>query len=440
MLVFTQNERLALIKLFKTASVSLFCFSVFLSAQNLIDGIAAIVGEHVILKSDLAQIVQMTAVEQRLDPRLDVGRLEKIQSQVLESLINQKLILEIAEVESIEVEDREVDQAVEQYIAQSVGQAGSEERLESILGKRLSELRREWWPDMKEQLVAERYQGQLFGDVVVTRGEVFVFYNNYKDSLKAVPSVYNSSHIFFKARPGGESRGEARSFLDSLRSEVLAGSDFAHLAGLYSEDPGSAKRGGELGFVNRGTLVPAFEQVAYTLGPGEVSDLVETEFGYHIIEAMEILGDKINARHILITPKVSDADEDSVYAFALSVRDSVGSDDLFAVMAKQHSDDASTSESGGRLGWVDPQRFPIEAIAKVLPTIDVGTSSPPINTDDGFHLVYVHEKRDGGLPTLESHWAEIEGLALAGKKTKRFNSWLKEASSTIYVENFLNNR
>ena len=200
-------------------------------------------------------------------------------------------------------------------------------------------------------------------------------------------------------------------------------------------------RGGELGFVNRGTLVPAFEQVAYTLGPGEISALVETEFGYHIIEAMEILGDKINARHILITPKVSDADEDSVYAFALSVRDSVGSEDgLFAVMAKQHSDDASTSASGGRLGWVDPQRFPIEAIAKVLPAIDVGTSSPPINTGDGFHLVYVHEKRDGGLPTLESHWAEIEGLALAGKKTKRFNSWLKEASSTIYVENFLNNR
>jgi peptidyl-prolyl cis-trans isomerase SurA len=407
----------------------------------LIDGIAAIVGEHVILKSDLAQIVQMTAVEQRLDPRLDVDKLEKIQFQVLESLINQKLILEIAEVESIEVEDREVDQAVEQYIAQSVGQAGSEERLESILGKRLSELRREWWPDMKEQLVAERYQGQLFSDVDITREEVFVFYNNYKDSLKAVPTVYSSSHIFFKARPGGKSRSGARFLLDSLRREILSGSDFAHLAAIYSEDPGSAKRGGELGFVNRGTLVPAFEQAAYTLGPGEVSPLIETEFGYHIIETVESLGDKINARHILITPKVSSVDEDSVYALALSVRDSVGSEEgLFAVMAKRHSDDASTGDSGGRLGWVDPERFPIEAIAKVLPAVEVGTCSPPINTDDGFHLLYVHEKREGGLPTLETHWAEIEGLSLARKKTKRFKHWLKNASSTIYVENFLNKR
>ena len=155
---------------------------------------------------------------------------------------------------------------------------------------------------------------------------------------------------------------------------------------------------------------------------------------------MEILGDKINARHILITPKVSTADEDSVYALALSIRDSIGSEDQFAVMAKRHSDDTSTGESGGRLGWVDPQRFPVEAIAKVLPAVDVGKCSLPISTDDGFHLLYVHERRKGGLPTLESHWAEIEGLSLARKKTKRFNSWLKDASSTIYVENFLNNR
>ena len=133
-------------------------FLFVLTGQNLVDGVAAIVGEHVILKSDVAQLVQMTAMEQRLDPRTNTKELEQLQSRVIESLINQKLILEIAEVESIEVEDREVDQAVEQYIAQSIAQAGSEERLEGMLGKRLSELRREWWPDMREQLIAERYQ------------------------------------------------------------------------------------------------------------------------------------------------------------------------------------------------------------------------------------------------------------------------------------------
>ncbi|SVD17239.1 uncharacterized protein METZ01_LOCUS370093, partial [marine metagenome] len=196
-------------------------FGVLFSSQNLVDGVAAVVGQYVILKSDVAQLVQMTAVERRLDPRFDIEKLEQLQEQVLQSLINQKLILEIAEIESIEVEDREVDQAVEQYLAQSVSQAGSEEQLEKILGKRISELRRMWWPDIREQLIAERYQGQLFGDITVTRDEVVVFYNNYKDSLGAIPTLYNTSHIFIKSRPGGKSRAVSRNLIDSLRQRIV---------------------------------------------------------------------------------------------------------------------------------------------------------------------------------------------------------------------------
>ena len=337
-------------------------FGVLFSGQNLIDGVAAIVGQHVILKSDIAQLVQMSAVERQLDPRFDIEKLEQLQEQVLQSLINQKLILEIAEVESIEVEDREVDQAVEQYLAQSVSQAGSEEQLEKILGKRIGELRRMWWPDMREQLITERYQGQLFGDITITRDEVAVFYNNYKDSLGTLPTLYNTSHIFIKLRPGGKSRAVSRNLVDSLRQRILGGEDFAQLAEQFSQDPGSARNGGELGFVNRGTFVPAFERVAYALSPGEVSDLVETEFGYHIIEVLEVLGDKVNVRHILISPKVSAADEDSVYAFASFLRDSIKTEEDFSLLAKNHSDDISTQEAGGRLGWVDPNTFPIEEI------------------------------------------------------------------------------
>ena len=412
-------------------------FGVLFSGQNLIDGVAAVVGQHVILKSDVAQLVQMTAVERRLDPRFDIEKLEQLQEQVLQSLINQKLILEIAEVESIEVEDREVDQAVEQYLAQSVSQAGSEEQLEKILGKRIGELRRMWWPDMREQLITERYQGQLFGDITITRDEVAVFYNNYKDSLGTLPTLYNTSHIFIKLRPGGKSRAVSRNLVDSLRQRILGGEDFAQLAEQFSQDPGSARNGGELGFVNRGTFVPAFERVAYALSAGEVSGLVETEFGYHIIEVLEVLGDKVNVRHILISPKVSAADEDSLYAFASFVRDSIKTEEDFSRLAKNHSDDISTKEAGGRLGWVDPNTFPIEEIGKVLLSLEVGFPSPPVTTKDGFHILFLHEVKGGGTPTLETHWSELEGLALARKKGRRFNVWLKEASASIYVENFL---
>ena len=415
----------------------LFGAGLLLSGQNLIDGVAALVGEHVILKSDVAQLVQMTAIEQRLDPRLDMDKLEKLQKQVLQSLINQKLILEIAEVESIEVEDREVDQAVEQYLAQSISQAGSEEQLEKILGKRVGEIRRMWWPDMRDQLIAERYQGRLFGGITITRDEVFVFYNNYKDSLGSVPTLYNTDHIFFKLRPGRESRRLAYSFIDSLKKRVLLGDSFSQLAEMFSQDPGSARNGGEMGFVTRGTFVPAFEQAAYALEPGKVSDIIETEFGYHIIEVLEAMGDKVNVRHILIAPKVSPADEDSLYAFALNIRDSTTMEDDFSRLAKKYSDDISTKDLGGRLGWVNPNQFPIEEIGQVLPTLKVGFPSPPVTTKDGFHLLLLLEVKEGGTPTLATHWSEIEGLALARKKSSHFNGWLKEASASIYVENFL---
>ena len=413
------------------------CFLFVLTGQNLVDGIAAIVGQHVILKSDVAQLVQMTAMEQRLDPRTNVKELEELQSRVVESLINQKLILEIAEVESIEVEDREVDQAVEQYIAQSVAQAGSEERLEGMLGKRLSELRREWWPDMREQLIAERYQGQLFGDVVVTRDETVVFYNKFKDSLRTVPTSYNASHIYLPIKPGEESLGLAFSLADSLRGAIVLGSDFSRLAETFSEDPGSAKQGGVLGFVGRGTLVPVYERIAYSLKPGEISPVVKTEFGYHVIETVEILGDKINTRHILITPKASPKDEDRIYSKALAIKDSIETIKDFSLFAKKYSEDVSTKDSGGRLGWIDSERFPVEAIKLVLPELGVSICSTPITAEEGFHLLFISEVREGGKPSLKTHWAEIEGLAMAEKKNDRFQDWLIKASSTIYVENFL---
>ena len=150
-----------MIKKFVSVLVCLFLF--VQSQDNLVDGIAAIVGEHIILKSDVAQLTQMTAIQQNLDPRFDSEKLKTLQKSIVTSLINQKIILEIAEEESIVVEDREVEQSVEQYIAQSISQAGSEEVLENMLGKSVGELRREWWEEMREQLITEKYQAQFFG-------------------------------------------------------------------------------------------------------------------------------------------------------------------------------------------------------------------------------------------------------------------------------------
>ena len=418
-----------------------FClvFLLCLNAQerNTIDGVAAIVGEHVILKSDVAQLVQMTAIELRLDPRLDGERVLKLQEDVVQNFITQKIILEIAEVESIEVAEREVDTALDQYVSSYVTRLGSEARLEEALGKSVSELRRETWSDMREQLIGERFRTELLQNVSVTKDEVNSFYTEYQDSLGVIPTLYDLRHILFEIKPGNESRLRARSLADSLRQRVFEGDDLASLAEQFSDDPGSASNGGELGLVSRGTFVQAFEEAAFSLDRGDVSPVVPTVFGYHILQLVEKLGEKINVRHILVSPQVSPADEDSVYALALSIKDSITNEDVFSSMAATYSADANTKDNDGKLGWIDPTTFPIKEISQMISILSVGEVSPPVTASDGYHLLLISDASAGGIPTLETHWVEIEQMALAKKRSDFFNSWIERTSSSIFIKSFL---
>ena len=422
----------------KLVFIFLLFSSVGINQENLIDGVAAIVGEHIILKSDVAQLTQMTAIQQKLDPRFDTEKLQELQKNIVFSLINQKIVLEIAEEESIIVEDREVDQSVDQYIAQSVSQAGSEENLENMLGKKINELKREWWAEMKEQLITEKYQSQFFINTKITKSEVVAFYNNYKDSLNNIPPSYYVSNIFFKLVPGKKSKLLAFKLADSIRTEVLSGGDFSFLAKKFSDDPGSSSNGGELGFVGRGTFVPSFEQVAYNLNTMDVSSVVETDFGFHIIQLLGKLGDKVNTRHILVSPKVSFEDEKNIYNSAISVRDSIDSFEKFGLYAEKFSEDLSTNKIKGLLGWINEIEFSNKEIIAVLPKLELNVCSLPINTNDGYYLLFISDFKTGGLPTLEKNWSQIEKMALNNKKIKMFNSLIEEKSSSFFIKSFIN--
>ena len=405
--------------------------------QEVIDGVAAVVGDNIILKSELADIVFRSILELQLDQSRDADRISELQNQMLQTLINQKIILEIAEIETIEVQDREVDLSIDQYMNSLINQYGTEERVSELAGKSVSEIRREFWPNMREQLITQRFQEQLLADISVTRNEVITFFEQYKDSLEALPTLFNLSHILFNITPGKASKDEALHLMQSLRERVQAGEGFAELASTFSHDPGSSRHGGELGLVSRGTFVPEFEEVAFYLKPGETSDIVETEFGFHIIQLVEKRGEKINVRHILISPQVSEADEDSVYSFALSLRDSILEEDNFVRYAKKYSDDSSTRDNGGNMGWISLSNLTVPEISTVLPSLTVDEISPPIYASDGYHLLFIHDIKPGGIPTLASHWSEIENLSLNKKKVEFFTSWLDQISSSLYIKNFL---
>ena len=406
-------------------------------AQEIVDGVAAIVGDNIILKSDLAQLLVRSTLELQLHPERDADQILELQDELLESLISRNLMLEIAEAETIVVQDREVDAAVDQYVNSLVAQYGSEDRLKQVAGTSVRELRRELWPDMRDQLITQRFQDELLKDIAVTRNEVLAFYEEYKDSLRALPTLYQLSHILFNVMPGQVSRQGAYDLIASLRNRLTSGEDFAQLAREFSQDPGSADQGGELGLVTRGTLVPLFEEVAFSLKPGETSPIIETEFGYHIIQTIGKIGQKINVRHILIIPVLSDADEDSVYSFARSIQDSIDTSGDFKSFAEKFSDDQTSKDRGGNLGWIDASVLPIPEIAEVLPSLPVGETSPPVRTGDGYHIILIHAIRPGGDPTLSSHWSELEALTLAKKKGDFFADWIGTVSSSVYIHNAL---
>ena len=186
----------------------------------------------------------------------------------------------------------------------------------------------------------------------------------------------------------------------------------------YSQDPSAKQGAGSLGFVKRGNLVTAFESVAFNLSAGEISDPVKTEFGYHIIETEEVRGDKINVRHILITPPITEKDESRTYKQAAALKDSSKTLSLFIDLVKKHSSDEDTKKSGGNLGWINPETYPIPEFGLILNQINSGECAGPVRTDLGYHLVWLETLKPGGVADLKKHWTEIESIALNKKQTE----------------------
>ncbi|NOZ04607.1 MAG: hypothetical protein GXO92_08430 [FCB group bacterium] len=424
--------------------LSVFMFLTFicvspltLRAQDetpILEGIAAIVGENIILKSDLAQLTNMTAIQQRIDPVQNPQRYKKLEEDILQSLIDQKIVLEMAKLDSIEAKEKDVERALDQQIENMVAQAGSEEQAEKMLGQPLKSFRREYWYDMQDRLITEQYQQKLLSSIGITREEVIEFYNTYKDSLPFLPTTVKLRHLLIPIEPGEKSKQRAIHLLDSLRQRILAGESFSKLAEAYSQDPGTKSRGGDLGFVRRGTLVPEFEEVAFTLEDGEISQPVKTSFGYHLIQRLERRGDKSHIRHILIVPEITMEDESRAYKFASSLRDSATTLERFISLVKTYSKDEKTKDIGGDLGWIDPNNYPLPEIAKVIPYLKQNECSPPVKTDYGYHLLWLEGIKPGGKPNLTTHWFEIESMALNQKKMKWYQDWIAKARKNFYIK------
>jgi peptidyl-prolyl cis-trans isomerase SurA len=315
-------------------------------AQEVLDKIVAVVDNEIITESELD--FQTNLLASRYGVSADSPKLKR---QTLNSMIEEKLAYAQANLDSIEVTDEEVDKRIDYQIQLFVQQYGSKERVEQVYGMSIEKIKHELRDDVRKNLMVQKLREKNFGNVEATRRDVEEFFDKYKDSLGVIPEKVEIAHIFRSPKSSSEVKEKARKFAQSILDSIKNGADFAEMAKKYSEDPGSAKEGGDLGFVKRGVFYPEFEAAAFALQPGQISDVVESPVGFHIIQLIEKRGESIHARHILIKIKADkDADVKTI-DFLTAVRDSiVKGDSSFAYYAKKYSEDEDTAPFGGELG------------------------------------------------------------------------------------------
>ena len=392
------------------------------------------VGDRVVLMSDVNQSLAMAVFQQKLDPRKDGLKIQSLKNDIINTIVNRKVVLIMAELDSVEVDDKEVDRTLQQQVDNIIQQAGGEEAAEAALGQPLRVFKREYWYDVKDMLITQKYQRTLMSKVGVNRSDVESFFNSYKDSIPIFPTTAKIRHLLIDVEPGGEQIKKTTDLLKEIRMKILNKENtFAEMALKYSQDPSAKQAGGSLGFLKRGTLVTEFESVAFNLKPGEISEPVKTDFGYHIIETEEIRGDKINVRHILITPPTTEADESKAYKKAQTLKDSSLTLNSFIENVKKHSKDEETKESGGNLGWINPKTYPIPEFGMILNQIESGVCAGPVRTDLGYHLVWLESFKPGGQASLSKHWTEIESMALNQKQSKWFEMWIEKSKKSVYI-------
>ena len=412
-----------------------FFFLVVKAQTIFVDGVAAVVENRVVLKSDLNQMVNMMAIQQKIDPNKNPVKYFELRSAVLSSMIDQKILLELAEEDTtIEVGEKEVNQALDLQVENIIRQAGGEKQAEKMLQQSIKSFRSEFWFEMRDKIISEKFQQKVLSKIKVSKNDVSMFFKTYKDSLPLFPTEIKIRHLLISPEASDSAKKETVSLLKEITKKIKEGEKFEKLAALYSMDPGSKKKGGDLGWVKRGSLLKNFEEATFTIKTNTISKPIETEVGFHILEVLDRKGDKAKVRHILIIPQITKKDEKKAFDFAVSLRDSCTSLKLFKLFTERYSKDSQTSQIGGDLGWINPETYPIKEIGLALSIIKPKECSLPINTSYGFHLLWLEKVKIGGKPNLIDHWPKIEAMSLNNKKMKWYESWIKKEKEKFYIE------
>ena len=404
--------------------------------QSQVDGVVALVGENVILQSEVYQNAQLLAMQNNVDVSNNPYLLNSFVEQSLDALIQQYVIFEYAKEDTlISISEDEVSDALDQQVLSMIARAGSEDMLEEALGQSIRNFRKDYYEDLYKLMLIDRYKGSFLYNIKISRAEVEEFFFTYQDSLPLSEPVKKFSVIETPILPGEAARKEAFSFISSLTDSITNGASFSSLATKYSQD-GSAASGGDLGWFHRGSLVKEFEEVAFSLENGEISKPVETEYGYHLIQLIDKQGEKIRARHILnpIVPSESDREKalnEIREAFYLIEKHPAYFDSLSSSFSSMYK---NRSHVHGFL----PDRMIDPDIAEQLTNLADNEFSYPFEGGggDSFVLLFLYESKPGEKPTLDDSWEYLENMALQKKTGDKFDKWVSEIEESIFIKIF----
>ena len=407
-----------------------------LFAQQTLDRIVAIVDDEIILESEVTQMAYMMSMQSGIQPQQNPEQFQQFRQQALESFVNKELLLIKAEEDTIEANEREVEQYLDQQMASVIQQAGGEDKVEASLGIPLSRLRRSYRDEIRKDLRANMVKRTMLADVSVTRREIKQFFKTMPDSAKQLQEAVDISHILIEPRTGEKARMEALEKAEDLRQQILDGANFAELAREHSDDTQSARRGGDLGFMSRDDFVRSYAEAAYNLKPGEVSKVVKSEFGYHIIKLEAKRGEKIHTRHILISVEPTRSDLVAAADTIKMIHKKLINGADFDSMVIEYSGDKSTIADKGHLGVFEIQQLEQMASEFVFALEDVeeGSYSDPVRTQYGFHILKLHSRDKSRELDLERDRDKIEQLALQHKEQQILQEWINEKKKEVYVE------
>lgn len=418
---------------------SILSFFSFTSYTQIVDEIIAVVGNEVVLSSDIETQYLQYLSQGYTDS-------EEVRCQIIEDVLYQKLLVHQAKLDSTDVSEDDVNQELDSRLNSFISQLGSEEALEEYFKKSTSELKIEFYEIIYNQLLTQRMQSSITSSVSITPEEVKLFFQEMKKSsdIPVMPTTLEISQIIKIPEITLDEKSRIRKKLISFRDRIKNGEDFTVLATLYSDDTESAKNGGELGFVGRGALVPEFESAAFSLKGDQISEVIETQFGYHIIQLIERRGETVNVRHILLKPKVSSASLLEAKTQLEKVENLMKSEEItFEEAARFHSDDVSKN-NGGLL--INPQTGSSLFTTEELP-LNIRYSAERMNEgdvssisqfvmDDGkkaYRIIKITRKLKEHSANLIDDFSLINDAALNEKKQQKISEWVDKNITTTYI-------